>query len=49
MLSGVLPLWRVKDVRPESFELWDKNVGVKPKVKRYAGSWIVEDGKLPYV
>ena len=47
LLSGALPLWRVKDVQPNSWDQW-KAHGFLPKKKNlYCGEVIYGDGQLP--
>lgn len=47
LLSGALPIWKVSDVRSESFKQWDKYVRKAPAKDRYVGVWLKEDGPLP--
>ena len=39
LTEGVLPIWKLKDVKPESLSIWEKNVRQIPKskAKKYSG------------
>lgn len=47
LLSGLLPIWKVKDVRASSYEQWKTHVQKPKQPRRYIGSFIREEGKLP--
>lgn len=44
LLDGSLPLWRLRDVRPDSYEGWKRSVAERPK--RFVGKWLRDDGKI---